>query len=99
MTNTLLKISTCSLIQWQATCLGDGHIILINASRNIIFRKQCYSNFKSLKCKDTQRGCAMDFVSQKIEIRKAGAKTEGEIGDLVKREWAHVGLDKEQKKD
>lgn len=37
----------------------------------------------------------MDLVSQKNEIRKAGAKTEGEIGDLVKRDWAHVGLDKE----
>lgn len=56
-----------------------------------------YSHFEV--CPIIRKGCAIDLVGQKIRLEDASAKTSGEIDELIKRDWVHIGLDKSERRN
>lgn len=58
-----------------------------------------WASILEINCKITRRGCAVDFVSQSIENLNVGLTSAAQIDELVQKDWAKVGMEKQQRKD
>lgn len=46
----------------------------------------------------TQRGCAVDLITQQIENLKAEPRSAIKVDKLLNKDWAKVGINKDEKK-
>ena len=84
--------------------LQSGSTVITNIAQTIWVQNQPFVKWTSacswghgIKCKITRKACAINQVQQKIKMENAAAKSFKQIDKLIKRDWAYMRWNKDDK--